>query len=204
VVCGPQLAIEPLLATCGWTIQTAFIERLHLDIRQRVAASGRRVKPRCQGAAGWRDQVTLLPVYHHVVLPHPRLRPGLAEPLPTNGRGSGKMGRPCPPAMAAGLTDHVWSLQEVRCYRVPPWPHTPTVSNRRAVEDRGVERLSVLRYRLTGTRRRIANECGGCMTGGVRRDRQERRGPKTISPGRRYATSALLSPILSVKRNGKA
>jgi hypothetical protein len=24
--------------------------------------------------------------------------------------------------MAAGLTDHVWSLQEVLLYRVPPWP----------------------------------------------------------------------------------
>jgi len=24
--------------------------------------------------------------------------------------------------MAAGLTDHVWSLKEVLFYRVPPWP----------------------------------------------------------------------------------
>ena len=24
--------------------------------------------------------------------------------------------------MAAGLTDHVWSLKEVLLYRVPPWP----------------------------------------------------------------------------------
>jgi len=24
--------------------------------------------------------------------------------------------------MAAGLTDHVWSLQEVLLFRVPPWP----------------------------------------------------------------------------------
>ena len=24
--------------------------------------------------------------------------------------------------MAAGLTDHVWSLREVLLYRVPPWP----------------------------------------------------------------------------------
>jgi len=25
-------------------------------------------------------------------------------------------------AMAAGLTDHVWSLREVLLCRVPPWP----------------------------------------------------------------------------------
>jgi len=26
------------------------------------------------------------------------------------------------PAMAAGLTDHVWTLREVLLFRVPPWP----------------------------------------------------------------------------------
>jgi hypothetical protein len=29
--------------------------------------------------------------------------------------------------MAAGLTDHVWSLKEVLLYRVPPWPQAQTV-----------------------------------------------------------------------------
>ena len=38
------------------------------------------------------------------------------------GSGSTKRWRPCTPAMAAGLTDHVWSLKEVLGYRVPPWP----------------------------------------------------------------------------------
>jgi len=41
-------------ATCGWTINTAFIERLNLDIRQRVAAVGRRVNTLCQGEDGLR------------------------------------------------------------------------------------------------------------------------------------------------------
>ena len=27
-----------------------------------------------------------------------------------------------PPAMAVGLTDHVWTLREVLLFRVPPWP----------------------------------------------------------------------------------
>jgi len=26
------------------------------------------------------------------------------------------------PAMAAELTDHVWTLREVLLFRVPPWP----------------------------------------------------------------------------------
>jgi len=40
VVFGTQLAIEQVLAACGWTFNTAFVERLNLDIRQRVAAIG--------------------------------------------------------------------------------------------------------------------------------------------------------------------
>jgi len=122
VVFGTQLAIAQALATCGWTINTAFVERLNLDIRQRVAAIGRRVNTLCQGEAGLRDQVALFQVYHNFVLPHASLRQPLLIPQPTNGRGSAKVGRPCTPAMAAGLTDHVWSLKEVLLYRVPPWP----------------------------------------------------------------------------------
>jgi transposase-like protein len=127
VVFGTWLAIEQILVRCGWTINTAFVERLNLDIRQRVAAIGRRVNTLCQGEAGLRDQLALFQVYHNFVLPHASLRQALAEPIPTNGSGSAKWWRPCTPAMAAGLTDHVWSLKEVLFYRVPPWPQPQMV-----------------------------------------------------------------------------
>ncbi len=61
---------------------------------------------------------------HNFVLPHMSVRQALTEPIPTNGSGSAKVWRPCTPAMAAGLTDHVWSLKEVLLYRVPPWPQS--------------------------------------------------------------------------------
>jgi transposase-like protein/IS1 family transposase len=127
VVFGSRLAIEQMLATCGWTINTAFIERLNLDIRQRVAAIGRRVNTLCQGEAGLRDQLTLFQVYHNFVLSHASLRQRLTLPEATNGSGSARLWRPCTPAMAAGLTDHVWSLREVLLYRVPPWPQPQMV-----------------------------------------------------------------------------
>jgi IS1 family transposase len=127
VVFGTQLAIEQVLAACGWTMNTAFIERLNLDIRQRVAAIGRRVNTLCQGEEGLRDQLVLCQVYHNFVLPHASLRQPLLIPAPTHGSGSAKMWRPGTPAMAAGLTDHVWSLTEVLLYRVPPWPQPQTV-----------------------------------------------------------------------------
>jgi transposase-like protein/IS1 family transposase len=127
VVFGTQLAIEQVLARCGWRINTAFIERLNLDLRQRVAAIGRRVNTLCQGEAGLRDQLVLFQVYHNFVLPHASLRQALPQPIPTNAPGSAKQWRPCTPAMAAGLTDHVGSLKEILLYRVPPWPQPQTV-----------------------------------------------------------------------------
>ena len=98
------------------------MERLNLDIRQRVAAVGRRVNTLCQGEDGLRQQLAVYHVYYNFCLPHASLRRPLWVPEPTNGAGSAKVWQPCTPAMAAGLTDHVWSLKEVLLYRVPPWP----------------------------------------------------------------------------------
>src|SRR5499426_895197 len=52
VVFGTRLAIAQILAACGWKINTAFVERLNLDLRQCVAAIGRRVNTLCKGAEG--------------------------------------------------------------------------------------------------------------------------------------------------------
>ena len=127
VAFGSRLAIEQMLARCGWTINTAFVERLNLDIRQCVAAIGRRVNTLCQGEAGLQDQLVLFQVYHNFVFPHASLRQRLPFPEATSGRGSAKVWRPCTPAMAAGVTDHVWSLTEVLFYRVPRWPQPQTI-----------------------------------------------------------------------------
>jgi hypothetical protein len=54
------------------------------------------------------------------------LRQPLAQPIPTSGTGSAKVCQARTPAMAAGLTDHVWSLREVLLFRVPPWPQPQT------------------------------------------------------------------------------
>jgi IS1 family transposase len=122
VVFGTRDRVMQVLAACGWQIQTALVERLHLDIRQRVAAVGRRVTTLCKGEEGVRQQLVLFQGYHNLCLPHGSLRQPLPQPLPTHGTGSAKHWRPCTPAMAAGLTEHVWSLRELLLYRVPPWP----------------------------------------------------------------------------------
>src|SRR5712691_633748 len=127
VIFGTLVAIEQVLAAHGWHINTAFVERLNLTIRQHVAAVGRRVSTLCKGENGLRQQLALHHVYYNFCLPHTSLRQPLAQPEPTKGLGSAKTWRPCTPAMAAGLTDHVWTLREVLLFRVPPWPQSAGV-----------------------------------------------------------------------------
>jgi hypothetical protein len=66
-------------------------------------------------------QLTLAFAYYHFVVPHHALRQRLPRALPTKGRrGSYKKWQPVTPAMAAGLTDHVWTMDELLSFRVPP------------------------------------------------------------------------------------
>jgi IS1 family transposase len=122
VVFGTLETVNAVLAPLGCQINTAFIERLNLTIRHHVAAVGRRVTTLCKGEEGLQQQLVLYQTYYHFCLPHASLRQPLPEPIPTNGTGSAKQWRPYTPAMAAGLTDRVWTLREVLLFRVPPWP----------------------------------------------------------------------------------
>ena len=107
VVFGTMERVQQGLSACGRKLNTAFVERLNLDIRQRVAAVGRRVNTLCQGEDGLRQQLVVYHAYYNFCLPHASLRQPLLVPEPTNGSGSAKRWRPCTPAIAAGLTDHV-------------------------------------------------------------------------------------------------
>jgi IS1 family transposase len=122
VVFGTLAGVKQTLAPTGWQINTAFVERVNLSIRQHVAAVGRRVMTLCKGELGVRQQLALYQLYYNFCLPHASLRLPLPQPVPTKGTGSAKSWRPCTPAMAAGVTDHVWTLREVLGFRVPPWP----------------------------------------------------------------------------------
>jgi hypothetical protein len=61
-----------------------------------------------------RQHLELEDAFFNFVRPHQALR--IALPQPTLGR---KWQRRTP-AMAAGLTDHIWTLEELLSYRVPP------------------------------------------------------------------------------------
>ena len=122
VVFGTIEAVNQVLVPLGWQINTSFVERVNLSIRHHVAAIGRRVSTLCKGEAGLRQQLALYHVYYNFCLPHASLRQPLPQPEPPLGTGAAQRWQPRTPAMAAGLTDHVWTLREVLLCRVPPWP----------------------------------------------------------------------------------
>lgn len=125
VVFGTLAHVMHVLAPLGWHINTAFIERINLTIRHHVAAVGRRVMTVAKRAEGLRAQLHLYQTYYNFCLPHASLCLPLAHPPPSKERGSAKRWHPCTPAMAAGLTDRVWSLREVLLVRVSPWSQPP-------------------------------------------------------------------------------
>jgi IS1 family transposase/transposase-like protein len=127
VIFGTLEGVKQVLASQGWQINTAFIERVNLTIRQHVAAVGRRVMTLCKSEEGLRPQLSLYQTYHNFCLPHMSLRMPLSQTQPTNGSGSAKRWQPRTPAMAAGLTDHVWTLREMLLFRVPPWQQSAEV-----------------------------------------------------------------------------
>jgi hypothetical protein len=65
VVFGAMERGQQVLSVCGRKINTAYVERLNLEIRQRVAAVGRRVNTLCQGEDGLRQQLVVYHAYYN-------------------------------------------------------------------------------------------------------------------------------------------
>ena len=114
IICGPAATVESSLAKRGWQLNSAFIERLTRDCRQHVAAIGRRGNTLCQHEAGLGQPLALFHAYHNFVLPHASVRLPLPELDAIAEMGALKRWQTRTPAMAAGLTDRIWSVREVR------------------------------------------------------------------------------------------
>src|SRR5438128_5152555 len=123
IVYGTTEQIEAALqaSPVSTTINTYGVERNNLTIRQHSRRMGRKVNAFSKERDYLEHQLTLAFAYYHFVRPHRGLRQRLPEPQPTKGpRASYKKWKPVTPAMAAGLTDHVWSMDELLSFRVPP------------------------------------------------------------------------------------
>ena len=105
------------------TITTYGVERNNVTVRQHSRRMGRKVNAFSKDPGYLEYQLTLAFAYYHFVVPHRGLRQRLPRALSTKGRkGSRKKWRSVTPAMAAGLTDHVWTMDELLSFRVPSKP----------------------------------------------------------------------------------
>jgi hypothetical protein len=121
VIFGSAQAIRASLKSLGQTINTAFIERVNLTLRSHLPALARKALSFAKSQEGLRQQVSLGQTYYNFCLPHLTLRLALPQPRPTKGSGSPQRWQNRTPARAAGLTHHLWTVQELLLYRVPPW-----------------------------------------------------------------------------------
>jgi hypothetical protein len=94
----------------GSVLNTAIISRLNGTMRQRLATLRRKCRHAARRLQALETGMYLIGSTYNFCFAHHELSKA-------NHRG-----HPCTPAMAAGLTDHVWSIFELLCYRVAPSP----------------------------------------------------------------------------------
>jgi transposase InsO family protein len=122
VRCGARAEFRRALAALGWSgrVNTAFVERVNLTLRQSVAALGRRTWSTAQGTPHLAAHLEWWRAYYHFVRPHEALRVRLGQPRERGGNRLAQRYRQRTPAMAAGKTHRRWTAREVLSYPLPP------------------------------------------------------------------------------------
>jgi IS1 family transposase/transposase-like protein len=114
-----EIALQLANSPVSEAINTSFIERDNLTQRQLNRRLTRRTNAFSKDLGWFEKQLWLSMAYYHFVLPHRSLHRTLEIPRPTRGTGSPQKWSPVTPAMAAKITDHVWSTHELLSFRVP-------------------------------------------------------------------------------------
>ena len=124
IIFGTPERIAQILAAdeCGSQINTSYVERDNLTSRQSNGRLVRKTLSHSKKARYLQRHIEWEDAVFNLVRPHSALKQKLAEPGPYARQWEQRT-----PAMAAGLTDHIWSLEELLSYRVPP----PSGSTRR-------------------------------------------------------------------------
>lgn len=109
---GDQRQAGELLARSGGgsVLNTAFIERLNGTMRERLAALTRKCRHAAHQVRALETGMYLVGVTYNFCWAHQELSKASHQ------------GKASSPAMAAGLTDHLWSLKDVLSYKVAPAP----------------------------------------------------------------------------------
>jgi IS1 family transposase len=118
---GTEDALKSALQGLGFSgrLNTAFIERVNLTIRQGVAALARRTWATSQQAPQLLAYLEWWRAYYHFVRPHASLRVALMQPRERGGKRLAQRYRHRTPAMAAGRTHRRWTAREVLSCPLP-------------------------------------------------------------------------------------
>jgi hypothetical protein len=100
-------------------INTAFVERLNLSIRQCVSKLTRRTWGPAKYTPELMEHLEWWRAYYHFVRPHESLVEELAQPVKRKGKQQPRKYRKRTPAMLAGLTDRRWTVKELLAYPLP-------------------------------------------------------------------------------------
>jgi len=103
------------------------VERNNVTIRQHARCLGRKVHAFPKEHTYLEHQLALSCAYSHFVVPHRGLRQRLAHPPPWVGSSLQRWVQHTS-AVAAGFIDHIWTVDELWSFRVPPrcvWLSTP-------------------------------------------------------------------------------
>ncbi|MEO7021449.1 MAG: hypothetical protein ABI234_14940 [Ktedonobacteraceae bacterium] len=108
----------------GTVLNTAFIERLNGTMRERLASLTRKCRHAAHRLEALETGMYLIGCTSNLCFPHHEL---------SHAR---HFGFPCTPAMASGLTDHIWSMGDVLTYKIAPalWIE-PKRSRKKALRD---------------------------------------------------------------------
>jgi transposase-like protein/IS1 family transposase len=104
----------------GQVLNTSYIERFNATLRQRLASLTRRSRQAADRLMTLHAGMYLIGTVYNFCWPHHSLRQFNAA---LTGAGAGPKWRLRTPAMASGLTDHVWSLEELLSYKIAPPPY---------------------------------------------------------------------------------
>ncbi len=120
--CGTRDELRAALQALGLSgrLNTAFVERVNLTLRQGVAALARRTWATAQAAPSLLAQLEWWRGYYHVVRPHASLRVPLTQPVMRGGRRLPRRYRQRTPAIAAGLTRRRWTVDDLLTLPLPP------------------------------------------------------------------------------------
>ena len=110
-----RAGVRTALQALGFSgrLNTAFVERVNLTVRRSVAGLARRTWATAQEVPQLLAHLEWWRGYYHFVRPHAALRVALAQPMVRGGRRQPQRYRQRTPAMAAGLTNHRWTVREL-------------------------------------------------------------------------------------------